>query len=112
MTSRFSFARSFNSLAASYAQSPIAPISAISDALQPGASTGPDGVCSTEMVILRFWLLRLKPFCQLERDTATGRPLSDILAFANSVVADILPRPPLRENASHVVVVGLRAVVE
>jgi hypothetical protein len=45
MTSRFSFARSFNSLAASYAQSTIAPISANSDALQPGASTGPDGVC-------------------------------------------------------------------
>jgi hypothetical protein len=58
MMSRFSFARSFNSRAASYAQSTIAPISGNSEALQPGASTGADGVCSAGMVIFRFWLLR------------------------------------------------------
>ena len=70
MTSLFSFARSFNSRAASYAQSTIASISNDSEALQPGASAGrPDGVCSTDMVIFCCWLLRLKPFRQIERDS-------------------------------------------
>jgi hypothetical protein len=59
MTSLFSFARSFNSRAASYAQSTIALISDNSDALQPGASAGrPDRVRSTDIVIFRCWLLR------------------------------------------------------
>src|SRR6516164_9460491 len=106
MTSRFSFARSFNSRAASYAQSTITPISANSDALQPGASTGPDGVSSTDMVIFR-WLLRLEPFPQVERDTAI-----DTLAFANLAVADICATTTSQENGSHVVLVGLHAVVE
>jgi hypothetical protein len=35
----------------------------------------------------------------------------DILVFANSVVADILPRPTPLGDGSHVAVVGLHAVV-